>query len=160
MNVFDKIFSKLYRYDENMKSHIPAKWVVIVAAFITIMLIIGVKINDKKAEKVNYLEYHETLDTTYVVHPAGGRGWLTYDHYEYAVNSKSELVENKQSYDDWNFYRKTNPSSHSLSHLPGPYYMYKAANNDTIVVIKDGYVLKFKMPQPDTVSRRMRLLRD
>lgn len=127
-------------------------WVGIIIVFMAIIVTIGVKMGEKTAKSVNYLEYHEALDTTYVVHPAGGRGWLTYDHYEYAVNSKSELVENKQGYDDWNFYRKTDPSSHALSHLPGPYYMYKAAYNDTIVVIKDGYVLKFKMPVQDSVK--------
>ena len=31
--------------------------------------------------------------------------------------------------------------------------MYKAANNDTIVVVKDGYVLKFKMPHQKTRNR-------
>ena len=38
--------------------------------------------------------------------------------------------------------------------------MYKVANNDTIVVIKDGCVLKFKMPAPDTVSRREKFWQD
>lgn len=134
------------KYDKDNMIHIKPKRMLIVVIFMAAILIVGIRITDKKAENVNYLEYHETLDTTYVVHPAGGRGWLTYDHYEYAVNSRSELVENNQGYDDWNFYRKTDPTGHALSHLPGPYYMYKAANNDTIVVIKDGYVLKFKMP--------------
>jgi len=133
-------------YDKDNMIHIKPKRMLIVVIFMAAVLIVGIRITDKKAENVNYLEYHETLDTTYVVHPAGGRGWLTYDHYKYAVNSRSELVENNQGYDDWNFYRKTDPTSHALSHLPDPYYMYKAANNDTIVVIKDGYVLKFKMP--------------
>jgi hypothetical protein len=38
--------------------------------------------------------------------------------------------------------------------------MFKAANNDTIVVIKDNYLLKFQMHTPDALSRRERLERD
>ena len=38
-----------------------------------------------------------------------------------------------------------------IRHMFGPYLMYKAAYNDTIVVIKDGFLMKFKMPVPDSV---------
>lgn len=85
---------------------------------------------------------------------------LNYDNYTHAVNANSILVENKDGYDEWNTTIKSNPERRYLWFLPGPYHMYKAAYNDTIVVIKDGYVLKFKMPTPDTVSRKDRFWRD
>lgn len=145
---------------EKTSYHFPIKRAIIWYSFLLAVFIIGVYFLNKRVNSYNYLDYYKQMDTTYVVNPVNDRGGLFYDNYEFVVSSKSKLVENEQGYSNWNFYSKTNSSSHSLSHLPGPYYMYKAAYNDTIVVIKDGYVLKFKMPTPDTVSRKDRFWRD
>lgn len=122
-----------------------------------VLFFVGMYFMKKRALSFYFLSYENQMDTTYVVNPVSARGGLFYDDFTIVVSANSELVENNQGYVNWNFYRKTDPSTHALSHLPGPYYMYKAANNDTIIVIKD---VKFKMPQQDTVSRRKRLLRD
>ena len=138
--------------NNNNPCRFPIKKAVVLWGILVALFVIGILLMNKHAKSLKHLAYDIELDTTFVVNPVNNRGGLFYDNYEFVVNSGSELVENKQGYDDWNFYRKTNPSSHALSHLPGPYYMYKASYNDTIVVIKDGYVLKFKMPVPDSIN--------
>ena len=57
--------------DKDNKKHIQPKRILIVVIFMAAVLIVGIRITDKQAKDVNYLEYHETLDTTYVVHPVG-----------------------------------------------------------------------------------------
>ena len=37
MNIFDKIFSTLYRYDENLKSNVPTKWLVVLVASLLVI---------------------------------------------------------------------------------------------------------------------------
>ena len=37
MNIFDKIFSKLYRYDENLKSYVPTRWSVVLVASLLVI---------------------------------------------------------------------------------------------------------------------------
>ena len=40
MSLFDKLFDKLYRYDENLNSLVPTKWsVVLVVTLIVVFLI-------------------------------------------------------------------------------------------------------------------------
>ena len=132
--------------EENMIS-IPLKWIIIGFAFFVILFIIGNRIVDKRAKSVDYLQFQDALDTTYVENPVNDRGWLFYDdNYQRAVNSNSVLVENRDGYDGWNITISSDPTKHYLWFLPGPFYMFKAAYNDTIAVIKDGYILKFKMP--------------
>ena len=134
---------------ENTQKKSSDKWTVIGYVWLAILVLLfiaGILLMEKNVRSYKYLRYSDELDTTWVVNPVNNRNGLFYDDYEYVVDSGSDLVENNDGYDDWNFYRKTDSTSHALFHLPGPYYMYKAANNDTIVVIKDGYVLKFKMP--------------
>ena len=129
----------------------PKKLLVVMIAFMALFFMLMNRAINKKAESVDYLQYHEAMDTTYVTRPAAGRGWIPYDNYTHAVNANSILVENKDGYDEWNITIKSNPERRYLWFLPGPYLMYKAAYNDTIVVIKDGFLMKFKMPVPDSV---------
>ena len=121
--------------------------------------IVGVSQSYRKVKEKYYLTYEKLQDTILVEDPISKRGSTTYCDNK-VVSSKSRLIENKGNFEDWRFRSKNNPSFHILDDIDGPYYMYKAANNDTIVVIKDGYVLKFKMPMPDTVSRKDRFWRD
>ena len=148
---------------ENVHKKSSYKWNVIGYVWLSVLVFlffIGVHIMKKSVQSNKGLRYCDELDTVWVVNPVNNRNGLFCDDFEYVIDSGSELVENNDGYDDWKIYRKADPFGHNISHLPGPYYMYKAANNDTIVVIKDGYVLKFKMPQPDTVLRRERFWRD
>jgi hypothetical protein len=120
--------------------------VIFLFSILAIAFIAGILLMNRRVERYNYLQYHEAMDTTLIIHPVIDRGGLFYDNYEYVLNSKSILVENNDGYDTWNLKSKANPSLHRLGSLPGPYYIYKAAYNDTLVVIKDGCVMKFKMP--------------
>jgi len=136
------------------------KWTMIWISILGLLFIFGIHLEIKKAHSLNYLSYDKQMDTTFVVNPYSSRRGLFYDDYEYVVDACAELVENNQGYDDWIFYHNAAPLFHQISDLPGPYYMFKAANNDTIVVIKDNYLLKFQMHTPDALSRRERLERD
>ncbi len=131
----------------------PKKLLIVMVAIMALFFVLMNRAIDEKARSVDYLQYHEAMDTTYVVRPVNDRGWLFYDgnDYTHAVNSNAVLVENKNGYDGWDITVKSNPGMHYLWFLPGPYHMYKAAYNDTIVVIKDGFLMKFKMPVPDSV---------
>lgn len=133
--------------------NLPKKFIVIMIALSALFFVLVNRATDTKARSVDYLQYHEAMDTTYVVRPVNDRGWLFYDgnDYTHAVNSNAVLVENKNGYDGWKHISKSNPSFHRLSSLPGPYHMYKAAYSDTIIVVKDGFVMKFKMPILDSV---------
>lgn len=132
---------------------LPKKFIVIMIAIMALFFVLMNRAIDERARSVDYLQYHEAMDTTYVVRPVNDRGWLFYNgnDYTHAVNSNAVLVENKNGYDGWRFISKSDPSFHRLSSLPGPYRMYKAAYSDTIVVVKDGFLMKFKMPVPDSV---------
>ncbi|KWW38832.1 MAG: hypothetical protein F083_2119 [bacterium F083] len=131
----------------------PKKLLIVMIAFMALFFLLMNRAINERAKSVDYLQYHEAMDTTYVVRPVNDRGWLFYEgnDYKHAVSSNAVLVENKYGYDGWKFISKSNPSFHRLSSLPGPYHMYKAAYSDTIVVIKDGFLMKFKMPVPDSV---------
>lgn len=48
MNIFDKIFSKLYRYDENLKSYVPTKWSVVLVASLIVLFATFVFISIKR----------------------------------------------------------------------------------------------------------------
>lgn len=136
------------------------KRIIIVFGFVLLVFILCCYFTHKKVRSLNYLGYDEKMDTTYVVNPFNMRRGLFYDDYEFVVSACSELVENEQEYDNWKYCHKAMPSYHQLGDLPGPYYMFKKAYNDTIVVLKDDYLLKFKMPTPDTLSRRERFNRE
>jgi len=58
-------------YKKNEIIDIPSKWIVIVIVVMAILFVLGIKLTDKVAKSINYLEYHEKMDTTYVVHPSG-----------------------------------------------------------------------------------------
>ncbi|MDO4803044.1 MAG: hypothetical protein Q4A15_12835 [Prevotellaceae bacterium] len=140
-------------FKEEERIHIPPKWIAIWAIAFAIIFFIGIAFEYKRASSYKYLRYEDGLDTTAIINPIAMRGGLFYDDFEFVVNCSSKLVENNGEYDNWNYYRKSNPSYHNLADLPGPYLMFKPANNDTIVVIKDGYVLKFILPNPEDQKR-------
>jgi hypothetical protein len=138
---------------------IPTKYYVIFGIIMFALFLGGLSLSRKRAMEMDYLTYEKSQDTILVEHPVVNRGSVIY-YGDKVADANSILVENKDRFDDWSFRSKVDPSFHNLDDIRGSYYMYKAANNDTIVVIKDGYVLKFKMPQPDTVLRRERFWRD
>jgi len=138
---------------------IPTKYYVIFGIILFALFLGSLSLSRKRAMEMDYLTYEKLQDTILVGHPISNRGGVIY-YDDKVADANSILVENKDGFDDWSFRSKVDPSFHNLDDIRGPYYMYKAANNDTIVVIKDGCVLKFKMPAPDTVSRRDRFWRD
>ena len=138
---------------------IPTKYYVIWAIVIFALFVVSLSFTRKKVQEMDYLTYEKPQDTIKIESPVSDRGGINYLE-DRVVSSKSQLVENNDAYDGWRYRSKVNPQFHTLNDLEGPYYMYKAANNDTIVVVKDGYVLKFLLPTPDTVSRRDRFWRD
>ncbi len=138
---------------------IPTKYYVIFGIIMLALFLGSLSLSRKRAMEMDYLTYEKPQDTIKIESPVSDRGGINYLE-DRVVSSKSQLVENNDAYDGWRYRSKVNPQFHTLNDLEGPYYMYKAANNDTIVVIKDGYVLKFLLPTPDTVSRRDRFWKD
>ena len=71
-------------------------------------------------------------------------GTIFYDINRY-ISSSSELIGNDPlSKDLWyNGRRKNKPNRYILFDLKLPYSLYKEKDNDTIIVIKDGFELKF-----------------
>ena len=45
MNFLDKLFDKLYRYDENLKSNVPTKWSIVFVVSLIVVFVIFVIIS-------------------------------------------------------------------------------------------------------------------
>lgn len=79
--------------------------------------------------------------------PYPGRGGITYDNNCY-ISSNAMLVENLSSFSDW---KSNGPiidfdtilHKYTLDDMDFPYIISKKANSDTIIVFKNGFVLKF-----------------
>ena len=115
-------------------------------------IIVWAIISKRNISQYKVLLKENALDTTCVKAPYSSRGGLFYAP-QCVVSCSCKLIENKDGFNNWKRASKNNPKDHIISHLSGPYYMFKKPNNDTIVVIKDGYVLKFKLPNSENQGR-------
>ena len=127
-------------------ANIPLKWkIIILVLFFGISLIV-IKVTDDHFYKgITMLEYGSQLDTVLMKTCTIGNGctkWGTLWLHE-----DDSLVENFGGFSDWSKIRKVAPDLHCVRDVPCPYYMYKKANNDTLVIIKDEYVLKFLLKE-------------
>jgi len=136
----------------NNKTSLLTVYYVVMFIVVCVSFFINDYFYRKSVHNLDLLTFDKCQDTVWVERPAHNRGSTHYDDNKVA-DTKSYLVENQNGFDDWLYRRKVDPEYHNLGDVAGPYYLYKAANNDTIVIIKDDYVLKFKMPTYDTVSR-------
>lgn len=92
------------------------------------------------------------LDTILVENPVSGNAALTYAPYK-CVPSGTYLYENNDGFHQWNKINQTDPARHTLDDIDGPYYMFKKANSNIITIIKNDYILKFKLPNSEDQGR-------
>ena len=126
--------------------------IFIVLAFVAITSIYQGNIHrDLFFKKHKYITYEEYVDTSEVEPTSVTRGILVFNNSRY-VSMGCELVENKSGYDDWErvgplIDLNNIPHIHTLFDLSLPYSIYKEKNTDTFEIIKDTFVLKFKIYQ-------------
>lgn len=76
-----------------------------------------------------------------------GRGGIAFTQDEY-ISGNAILVENKSEFMAWesngpSIGFDTIPHEYTLSDLGFPFKIFKTPDSDTILVLKDGFVLKF-----------------
>lgn len=127
-------------------ANIPLKWkTIILVLFFGIALLIMKIADDYYFKGVTMLEYESRLDTVLMKACTVGNGCTKWGALW--MHKKDSLVVNINGFSDWNQFRKVAPDLHRVRDVPCPYYMYKKANNDTLVIIKDEYVLKFLLKE-------------
>ena len=114
---------------------------------------IVIRIANKKAEKFVMATTATEIPLTQITSRFGEvRGAIFYDRYNY-VSSSSRLIGNDPlSKDIWVKYgigKNNTPPYYNLFLLETPYSLYKEKDNDTIIVIKDGFELKFLLKSDD-----------
>ncbi len=126
----------------------PSKMVVLI--FVIMMFLFGLLILHERnnAQKYKVADFTTYIPETFVTGKLGGlRGGLYYND-SCAISTSAKLIENKQGFKNWksndpyiSFPGRT--SDHLLNDLSFPYTISKEANSDTLLVQKNGYVLKF-----------------
>ncbi|MBP5708760.1 MAG: hypothetical protein J6W61_03235 [Bacteroidales bacterium] len=106
-----------------------------------------IKMGNKEAERYIRATTATEIPMTQITGDEGYghlNGTIFYDINRY-ISSSSELIGNDPlSKDLWyNGRRKNKPNRYILFDLKLPYSLYKEKDNDTIIVIKDGFELKF-----------------
>ena len=106
-----------------------------------------IKMGNKEAERYIRATTATEIPMTQITGDEGYghlNGTIFYDNNRY-ISSSSELIGNDPlSKDLWyNGRRKNKPNRYILFDLKLPYSLYKGKDNDTIIVIKDGFELKF-----------------
>jgi len=123
-----------------------------VATFFTgiSLLFIFIFLSGKTTGKFKEATFETGIDTVLVTGNeffGAGRGAIAYSNDRY-IHSAARLVENKSGFSN----RESNgpvidfdtiPHRYILDDLGFPYKIYKKADSDTIVVLKDGLVMKF-----------------
>lgn len=126
--------------------NIPLKWKIIIwVSFFGISLLVMEIASDRFYKRITMLEYESQLDTVLIKACTIGNGCTQWGALW--MHKKDSLVVNIGGFSDWNEIRKVAPDLHRVQDVPCPYYMYKKANNDTLVIIKDEYVLKFLLKE-------------
>lgn len=136
-------------FKEEERIHIPPKWMAIWAIAFATIFILAITIGNHRQIDGFFIRNEVGLDTVYLENYSIGNHCIHWDTIW--LSGLVELVENKQNFDQWNHSCK--PNEHQIYHIDCPYCMFKKANNDTIVVVKDGYVLKFKLPNSEEQKR-------
>ena len=101
------------------------------------------KVSEKSARATSATEIPMTLITSKYGELGGA---IYYDRNCY-ISSDSKLIGNdplsKDIWDNYSFKKNDPPPRYTLFYLKTPYSLYKEKDNDTIIVIKDGFELKF-----------------
>jgi len=108
--------------------------------FISFALIII--ISELSREPVNFVKYEEEIPPTHITsYGTSLRGAIAYKK-KHIFSSSSGLVENKRKYKPIieNAIIQKRPE---IFDLDFPYTVSKKKNSDTLIVEKDGYILKF-----------------
>lgn len=103
----------------------------------------------KTAKEFVQVNYQMKIDSTYLsenVTYGFRRGGIFFKEDRWICPS-CELVENENNFSEWidhepiAFGKK--PRVHELWDLSLPFLLYKESNSDTLVIVKDGFTLKF-----------------
>lgn len=116
--------------------------------------IFAVYYEESKDAKRNLKEisYSDYLDTTLIELENSGRGGLRLDTNFY-LRWSYYIEDNNSSYSGWETHEPiisftNNPYKLGIKDVPFPFKVYKLANSDTLVVLKDSFELKFKLIEP------------
>ena len=155
MSVIDKLFGKLYRYDENLKNYVPTKWAFVLTAAIIIIFVtieaISISKFHAELEPSYFITIQKPFDTMYMKQASVDHDAINWDSIWLCKDVA--LVENENGFSNWN---TTDCEMHTISHVDCPYYMFKKADNDTLVIIKDNNVLKFILPASENYEYHIR----
>lgn len=123
-----------------------------VAALITgiSLLFIFIFLAQRSTGKFKEATFETGIDTVLVTGNeffGAGRGTIPYSSDNY-IQSAARLIENKSGFSSWKsngpvFDFDTIPHQYTLDDLRFPFKIHKKPASDTILVLKDGIVLKF-----------------
>ena len=146
----DKTFNM--KKQERDTISLPKKFIIPFLCVLIFLFIATCLWTRKNAQKYEVLTAEMELDTILVENPVSGNAVLTYAPYK-CVPSGTYLYENNNGFHQWNKINQTDPARHTLDDIDGPYYMFKKANSNIITIIKNGYILKFKLPNSENQGR-------
>lgn len=115
-----------------------------------LMILYGRYIESNKVKySLKEISYSDYLDTTLIEFENSGRGGLRLDTNFY-LRWSYYIEDNNSSYSGWETHEPiisfTNePYKLGIRDVPFPFKVYKRANSDTLVVLKDSFELKFKL---------------
>ena len=131
---------------------LPIKVIVLFASIVVLFFAFAIFLENKRVKK-----YTEANFKTYIARTLvsvenecwSSRGTLFY-RTNHSISMSCLLIENDNGFSNWlhngpviDF--DTIPHKYTIGDLGFPYYIFKKANNDTIIVEKEEYILKFLM---------------
>lgn len=147
MNIIEKYFDLLYKKDETLGEFVPTKLCIILvfSCFIIFAVIVFLPplFQPKERDHAFILYNSKPLDTMYMekVENYDNKAMIWDTIW---IPCIPVLVDNPDGFNAWNS-TKARRRNHTLLQVDCPYFMFKPAHNDTITIVKDGFVLKFKM---------------
>lgn len=131
---------------------LPKKFIIPFLCVLIFLFIAACLWTRKNTQKYELLTAEMKLDTILVENPVSGNAVLTYAPYK-CIPGNTLLYENNGGFCQWKRINQIDPTRHTLDDIEGPYLMFKQANSNIITIIKDGYVLKFMLPNPEDQKR-------
>lgn len=126
------------------------KIVISIIAFVVLGFLTLILISKYQVSKY-FIANYETEITTVMVNGefGGGRGGIGYKKNHF-ISTSAILIENKAGYNKWEnngpiIDFNSEPHAYTLYDLALPYTISKNANSDTLIIEKEGHVLKFLM---------------